>query len=814
LRGKLLAVNFLQDLRFGFRVIRRSPLLSCTIVVTLALGIGLDTAAFTILNALGYKAWVEKDPDSFVELLSEYSGESVSRGDPWTTSVEDYREYQAGAHSLSSLAAWQGIGATLNDDPEPISPLLVTCNFFSVYGLEHAKLGRLFFPDECATPGGASVVVISEEVWQRRFATDPHIIGMTISLNHHLFTVVGIAPARFSGSLFSGVWVPWTVQPLFSGQDLFHHSSEPWLIVEGRLKTGYSRAAVRAEVSVIARRQDRLHPGRRTTLFVTNGSQSERPDARGLGWFVVLWMSTVTLVLLIACTNVTTLLLSRAASRRREIAIRLSLGAGRARLIRMLFNESLILTAAASGISVYLAYHVPEILSLLAPDLPYIPMKPDLTVFGFLAGVTLVVTIITGLAPAASSWKTNLVASVNGQEDPITFGSRRWNARDFLITAQIAMSLVLLIATASVMRVQYNLLTGDSEFETRQLLVAPLNVDAPRYTADSAWKFYQAVVQNVRALPGVRSVCYASPSFSPFWGWSSQKIRMPGQAKGAEVDVSANAVSLDFFETVRLPVVRGRAFRETDIPRSGLASVILVSQTFARTFWPSADPIGKAIEDVNGRRLEVIGVTRDIRTSAIRVDGPHFYGLQTPSDFAGQLMVRFVGAAQPLERAIRELIRGMDPEQFGVPRTLRWEIEQKASKFWFFVELLLVLGGTAILLAVTGIYAVAAFAVNRCIKEFGIRMALGATKGDIFQFVLTSGVRPIATGLITGLLMTLTLSFSITHVLGALPGELALRDPIIYVVVTPLLGAAAIVAMFGPAFRAAGSDPATSLRHD
>jgi hypothetical protein len=289
---------------------------------------------------------------------------------------------------------------------------------------------------------------------------------------------------------------------------------------------------------------------------------------------------------------------------------------------------------------------------------------------------------------------------------------------------------------------------------------------------------------------------------------------MPGQAKGAEVEVSANAVSLGFFETVRLPIVRGRAFAETDIPRNGPASVILVSETFARTFWPGSDPIGKAIEDGDDQKLEVIGVARDIRTSAIRVDGPHFYRLETPSVFAGQLMVRFAGDAQPIERAVRDVIRGMDPEQFGVPRTLRWEIERQASKFWFLVELLLVLGGTAILLAVAGIYGVAAFAVNRRIKEFGIRMALGATKGDIFQFVLTSGLRPIVAGLIAGMLMTLTLSFAISRVLALLPGELALRDPIIYAVVAPMLGAAAIAAMFSPAFRAAGSDLAQSLRHD
>lgn len=809
----LLADNLLQDVRFAFRVIRRSPLLSCTIVVTLALGIGLDTAAFTLLNALAYRVWVENDPDSFVQLMPEYSGKSDNQDARWTMSVEDYRAYQTGAHSLNSLAAAQGIEAILNDDLQPVSPALVTCNFFSVYGLERAKLGRLFFPDECATPGGALVVVISEEVWQRRFAMDPHIIGRAISLNRHRFTVVGVVPARFQG-LDAGVWLPWTVQPLFSGQNLFHQSGVPWLAVVGRLKSGYSRATARAEVSVIARQQDRLHPGRKTTLYVTNGSASEQPNVRGLGWVVLLWMSTVTLVLLIACTNVMTLLLSRAASRRREIAIRLCMGAGRGRLIRMLFTESLILTAAASAISLYLAYHVAQIFSFLAPDWPYIHAKPDLRVFTFLGAVTLLVAFITGFAPATDSWKTNLVAFVNGQESPIRLGSRRWNARDLLIVAQIAMSMVLLIATATIMRLQYNLLTGDSDFETRHLLVAPLNVEEPRYTVDSAWTFYRNLAEHVRALPGVQSVCYSSPPFSPFWGWTSQKIRLPGQAKGTDVGVSVNAVSLDFFETVRLPIVRGRAFRETDIPRSGPASVILVSETFAHTFWPGADPIGKAAEDADGRRLEVIGVARDVRADFIRSDGPHFYRLETPREFAGHLMVRFAGDAQPLERAVRDVIRGMDPEQFGVPRTLRWEIEQMASNFWVMVELLLLLGGTAILLVAAGIYGVAAFAVNRRVKEFGIRMALGATKGDIFQFVLTSGVRPIVAGLSAGVLMTLTLSFTITHVLPTIPSEIALRDPTIYALVAPMLAAAAIAAMFGPAVRAARSDPAQSLRHD
>jgi predicted permease len=811
--------TFFQDVQYGVRSLRRSPLLAGAVVLTLALGIGLNTAVFTVINGFFFHARVERDPDSFVQLVSEYSGKfEQPRGLIFSTSLEDYRAYQAHARSLTNLAAWSNVHATIGDDPNQIMPLLVTCNFFSLYGLEHAKLGRLFRADECSTAGTAPVVVISEEMWRRRFSSDPRIIGTMITLNRHSFTVVGVAPARFPGLLKSGLWIPWTMQAFFHGEDYFRKGSVPWLVVEGRIKPGNSRSAAQAEIKVIASQQDRLHLGRKNNLVLTNGSFGQYPPARlRVISIVLLWMGTVSVVLLMVCTNVTTLLLSRAVARRHEMAIRLSLGAGRTRLLRMLLSESLILVAAAGSISAYLAYRVPDILARIAPDV-YYPVKPDLVVFAYLGGVAILAACIAGLTPAAESLKLDLWTSLKGQDNLIGSGFGKWHLRDLLVTAQVAMSVMLLVFAGLVIRAQYGISSADPGFETRQVLLVPLDVKVPPYSQDSAWSLYRALEKRARELPGVQAVCYASSA--PFWGDDEEgpdtreEVRLLGQAKGTERKAAVNIVSTDFFETLRIPIVRGRAFEQADMTAQKPAPVTVVSEAFARTLWPNGDPIDKVIEWGQGDRLRVVGVARDTKSQTYgEVDGPRFYLLQNPHSFAGPLMVRFQGDARPLERAFENAILDMDREAIGVPRTLKSIIDDMASKFWDLVEVVLFLGSFAVLLAVVGIYGVVAFVVKRRTRELGIRMALGATKTDIVRFVLASGMRPVLGGLLVGTLLAL----GGTQVLAqVLKGMLTLNiwDSIIYVAVSVLLATAALAAMFGPALRAAGSDPMRVLRNE
>jgi predicted permease len=804
--------TWLLDLRYGVRSLRRSPFISCAIVLMLSLGIGVNTAAFTLLNGLLFRARVEKDPQSFIELVPEYSNTTEPHG-PSKTSVEDYRAYLARARSVTGLAAWERAEANLNDDPKQSDQLLVTCSFFSVYGLEHAKLGRLFLPEECSTPGAAPVAVISEEMWQLKFDKDPRILGQVITLNRHPFTVVGVVPARFPGRLQSGVWLPWTMQALFDREDLFRKSEMPWLTVQGRLNAGFSRSAAQAELGVIANQQDKLHPGRKTTLTVTNGSLIANPRLRSVViWMVLFWWTCVTLVLLMACTNVATLLLSRAAGRRQEIAIRLSLGAGRGRLLRMLLAENVILATAAGVISAYLAKRVPDIIRLWWTDVGYFPLKPDLLVFAYLGAIVLLTAFVAGMAPAKQSLKVDLVRALKS-ESFLGSGSPRWGARSFLITAQIAMSLFLMTAAALIIRTDYNLFTADAGMETRQLLVIPLNAEAPRYTNDTVWSFYRTVEQRVRALPSVQSTCYTTSV--PFMGVESTKVWLPGEAKGTGRRASIASVSPDFFQTVRIPIMLGRAFQAADVMDPRAASLAIVSETFARTFWPGANPLGKRIEADQNSQFEVVGIARDTKLEAFNsVEGPHFYLLQHPGAAGGDLMLRFHGDAGSILRGVDKAVRELDRDSIGVPRILRSMIVEEATEFLLLVEIFLLLGGLAILLAVVGIFGVTAFDVTRRTRELGIRVALGATKADIFRFILASGARPIVAGLSIGLLLTLAASVGVDRMFNHVFDGLGVRDPIIYAAVSLLLVLTALAAMFGPALRAAKSDPMRALRHE
>jgi len=551
-------------------------------------------------------------------------------------------------------------------------------------------------------------------------------------------------------------------------------------------------------------------------VLLTNGSFAQNPAQRwNAFWIVLLWMGTVTLVLLMVCTNVTTLLLSRAAARRQEIAIRLSLGAGRTRLVRMLLTESLILAAVAGSISAYLAYWVPGVITRLIPDAPNYPMKPDLTVFAYLAGVTLLAAAFAGIAPVTESWKLDLSSSLKGHETVFGSGTRMWRMRDLLVAAQVALSAVLLVVTGLVARVQYSLSSTEPGFETTQVLLVPLRVRVPPYTPDSAWSFYRHLEQRVRALPGVQSVAYADRA--PFWGDdegpdATEEVRLPGQASGSGPRAAWNVVSADYFDTLRIPIMRGRPFRRSDTIAEKAAPVAIVSEALARTLWPHDDPVGKVIEQGPSEKLEVIGVARDTRSESYgaAADGPVVYRLQDPHSFGGPLLVRFQGDAVAIQRAFANTIRDLDRESIGVPRTLRSIVDDMVSRFWILIQLVLILGILAVLLAVVGIYGVVAFAVSRRTRELGIRMALGATRRDIIRFVLTSGMRPVFGGLLAGLGLSLGGSLVLSKVLFGVHTW----DPSVYVVVSMLLVTSALAAMCGPALRAAHADPMHALRHD
>ena len=364
----------LQDVKLGVRSLRKHPIVTGIAIVTLTLGIGVSTGIFALVNAFWLRPPVESDPGSFVRLFAYNGQPSFNFGQPGSISLEDYREYET-AHSLAELAAWHQVRPVFGAmNPKPLRGVLVSCNFFSVYGLTKPELGRLLLPEECSGTGPNSVVVISDEFWRTQFNADAKILGRTILLNKRPFVIVGVTPPHFSGrmSFRISAWIP-LMYPM-AGQleqdssaagDFFRDPSIQWLAVEGRRKSGYSIRAVQAELSLLAQHQDLLHPGRKTRLFVTDGSFIEEPGESSRNEILLsILVSALMLLVAIASANVASLLLARAAARRKEIAIRLSIGASRSRLLRMLLTEALLLACPATGISLFLAHWLPRFLSV------------------------------------------------------------------------------------------------------------------------------------------------------------------------------------------------------------------------------------------------------------------------------------------------------------------------------------------------------------------------------------------------------------------------------------------------------------------
>ncbi len=644
----------------------------------------------------------------------------------------------------------------------------------------------------------------------------PNIVGTVLLLNHQTFTIVGITPERFAGQLRGpGVWVPHTMQALFfGGQDFFRDSSVRWLTLEGRLRPGHSRATAQAELAVIARQQDRLSPGRITTVAVTNGSFVQEPAQRAqMLWIGPLILGAVMLVLLLACTNVTMLFLSRGVARQREIGIRLALGAGRTRLLRMLLTETLMLAFVSGCLSAWIAGLVPVLMEKLIPDMPYYPLEPDRLVFAYLAGITLLAGAIAGLAPAAESLRANLTTFLNGL--PGFFGSSRGRAGGWLVGSQVAMSLVLLAGAGLFMRAEFTIFRAELGFDTRQVLL--VSASPPRPSSTAASSFSRTLEQRLRALPAIQSVAVTNvPPFSSEDGRGPvEEVRLPGQAKGAGLKAAVNTISPPFFKTLGIGIVHGRAFRDDERPRTGAASPIVISEALARTLWPAADPLGQLVVDADGAPLEVVGVARDVTSQRFGViDGPSFYRVRDPASQGGLLMIRFEGDPVPAQLAVRHLLREMDPEIRPRIETLQSVIDTFAGAFWKLAEIVLVLGAVAIGLAVVGIYGVIAFSMSRRTHEIGIRMAVGATRMDIVRSAIASGVRPVIFGLFAGLLLSIIGAVALQQALRATPISLDVRDPIAYLGVALLLGVIALAAMLGPALRAAFSDPLHALRHD
>src|SRR5262245_31201016 len=440
-----------QDLRYAVRGLRKHTLLSTVVIATLTLGIGVSAGVFSFFNALMLRAPVDKDFGSFVRVYSAYTTNPARHGRPRDTTLEDYLAYRDRAKSLRDLAAWAQFDAPLGqDDPVEVRVALVTSTYFPLYNLERPLMGRLLEPEDCSAAN--PVVVLSERLWRNRFASDPQIVGKVVHFSGQPVTVVGVAPI-FAGVLDingASAWFPYTLEThLKVGDNLLRPGEAAWLTVAGRLNPGFSHRDAETELRLLASQQSRLHPGRTTTLTVTDGSRIQDPywrDKTILG--LTLVFGALTILLLIVCVNVTTLLLARAAMRRQEIAVRLALGASRVRLVRMLLAETYLLASLAGFLSIYFAYHVPGALARwLLPEGQdiFFSLAPDWRVFGYLTLMTAVAGTMAGLTPALQSLKVNLSDSLKGRHSLFGGAARGSRLYSLLVGAQAALSFFLLV---------------------------------------------------------------------------------------------------------------------------------------------------------------------------------------------------------------------------------------------------------------------------------------------------------------------------------------------------------------------------------
>jgi len=470
-----------------------------------------------------------------------------------------------------------------------------------------------------------------------------------------------------------------------------------------------------------------------------------------------------------------------------------------------------MLALGAGALSAYLAYQIPAIFEKLFTEAPNYPLEPDWPVFLYLVAATLLAAGMAGISPAFKSAGASLTAGLNGQEN--FFGTGRWRLRDLLVAAQVTMSMVLLVGAGIFVRAELSMLNVEPGFETRQVLTVPLELDPLRYR-DSAAEIYDAIAERVRGLAGVEATCFASRS--PGWGTSvdlpGERIRLPGQSKEAERRVEVNAVSPDFFATFRIALVGGQAFTDSRAVPGLTEDAVVVSETFARTFWPNENAVGKTVEDAAGRRLQVSGIVRDTRSNFGVAEGPRLYRRWNPAATGYALMVRFRGAGLPLGAALMDVMRELDSDLKVAPRTVRSQLDEVASRFAAIMRLVLALGVVALLLSMIGLYGVVSFWVNRRAREMGIRVALGANRGQILRLVMRSALGPVLVGVAVGTTAAMLAAQVMRQALNHMPVPLATRDPQTFLAVAILLVTAAGLAMVRPALRASRADPMVALR--
>lgn len=819
--------DFGRDLRYGWRVIRRSPLFALLAVLCLAVGIGANTTVFTIVNTLLLHPTPAANPSQLVILGDALTSRNAQRGSQLPLSYANLQDYMEQQRCFTQVAAYtwpQILTLSGKNGPQRMFGELVTGQYFNTLGLKPA-LGRFFLPSEDSEPGSAPVAVLSYGVWQARFAGARGVVGRTLELNNVAFTVIGVAPKGFLGlsAIFGpDVWLPATMaESVFPAEmrgalsdrtkSLFHGI--------GRLQNGNSLAGAQANLGTLANALAREYPASdeghgihvspvSDALFFGVGSAGSMEIASAV------LLAVVFLVLLIACSNVANLLLARAESRRHEIGLRLAVGASRGRLVRQMLAESTLLSIGSCVGGIGLGYvgcrfvwsFVPtqEIQNMVAP-------KFDGSVLVFAILLSLITTLLFGLAPALRVSRTDLVTSLK-EGTPASGRSRRaLSLTNALLVGQVAFSLICLIVAALFFRSIQRAYTIDPGFKTSHLALVVTNPTQAGYNQQRSQEFYRIARERIQSLPGVQAVSWASGM--PFWNGRSRSVVMQGaepRKKSEALQTVSMIVGPDYFSTMDIPLAAGRVFNDGD--RSGALPVAVINQNLAAQHWPGGNALGQKFHFVGDHTWrEVVGIVKNADYTTLgEAPQPCVY-LPERQNFAGGMIlyVRSRGNPADLLPALQRQIREVDSNiEVSDARTGALLIDQVLWGPKVGVSLLGVFGALALILAMVGLYGVMAYAVNRRRREIGVRMALGATRGSVLRLIVGDGMKLVGWGIAFGVAASLLLGAGLSRMLfGISP-----TDPASLAAASLALIVIALAACYFPARSATRIDPMNALR--
>ncbi|MEJ2237348.1 MAG: ABC transporter permease, partial [Gemmatimonadales bacterium] len=816
--GTVLGVT--QDVRHGARVLVKHRSFTLVAVLTLTLAIGANTAIFSLVNSLLVKPLAVTEPERLVTLFTSQIGGQLHGN----TSYPDYLDYREQNEVFSGLAAhsYAPMAITVSDMPEVVWGQLVSWDYFSVLGVE-PRLGRGFVPEEDETFGANAVTVLSYSTWRDRFGSDPDIVGKTLRINDYPFTVIGVAPEDFKG--LASVLEPALWSPLAMAQQALPWTPniesrvDPWLQLAGRLRPGVTRQEALASLEVLASNLTTSYP----ELNAGKGIVIEELDAGRLGTpestygaknMATLLLAVVGFVLLIACFNVANLQLAKATARRREIALRYSLGASRWRIIRQLFAESLLLSAIAGVLGLVFAVLAVDAMQLLLTQTE-VPMELaaglDWRVLCFTLLVALAAGLLFGMAPAVQVWRSNQSDALDDQSFGTSHSKRTARVQTALVVAQVALSLVLLTGAGLFVRSLGNTLAIDPGFDLRDGIVLPVNLGFTQYDEAEGIELHRRLLERVSAIPGVESA--ALSAFLPLGlvhGHHDVVVDGYEPAPDEFMLVKRNMISTGYLETMGIRVLRGRAIDERD--RADAEPVALVNQVMARRFWPGQNPMGRTVQADLGITYTVIGVIENGKYASLH-EAPEPY-LAIPlgqGEYTERvnLVVKTTGDPRTMVERLSTEVRRLAP---NVPQstvlTMNQYLEYSVGAARVPATLVGAFGILALVLANVGLYGVMSYNVGQRTREFGVRMAIGATRSGVTRMVLIAGLRTILIGVAIGVL----LSAGLTQLLSGFLYEVRALDPLVLALVSATLLMVGQLASYLPARRASKTDPLVALR--